>query len=525
MLNSRSIQGILIVFVSLFLAIWLGQSIVTNTFETILQVVASVVAIICFLMGRKIWLLIPLMAALDISLRIPGQPSSLLLGQVLVLGFSTMLFMMRKLPFKLALTELEIWVVVLILLVAQVYVRNPVGVNIFGGDTVGGKGYALFAIAAFGTLLLSGLRVPASELKWILRLSIIGGLLNTVISVLGNYVPAIGYITGASVSNSAESGYDSDVVDAGAATRVGSLLGLGNNLSLWISSYISPLRACVRPMWAILVLVAIIASLMSGFRNGIMTLGLTFLLGIAYRVGFSGVAISLLGLIGGVALLAVINTLHPLPPNIQRSLTFLPGTWEKRYQLDAEGSSEWRFEIWREVLTTERWIKNKWLGDGLGFSAAELAGQMNQREGARAGVSGFDTHRENVLSNGDYHSGPVSTIRVIGYVGLFFYLIIQIRVGVHGHRQIRRCRGTEWFPIALFVGIPLIMAPFIFVFIFGDFKSNCATLLLSLGMIRLLENNIPLPAYATYRRPHFVPGPANRQRELNQAAGTNRQGI
>lgn len=504
MVNSRSIQGILVLIVATFLAVWLGLSIVTNQVETLVQVAGAAVLIICLFLGRRIWLLIPFMASLGLALRLPGQPSSLLLGQMLVLGFSTLLFMMRKLPFKLAFSELEVWVGVLTLLVVQVYMRNPVGVSLFGGDTVGGKGYALYAIAFASSLLLAGLRVPASELKWILRLSILGGLLNTAVSVLGNYVPAIGYMTGADMEDPESAGYDDEVVDTRAATRVGLLLGLGNNLSLWISSYISPIRACIRPLWAILVFVAIAAATMSGFRNGIITVGLTFLVGIAYRSGFSGVAISLFGLVGGVALLAVVNTMNPLPPNIQRSLTFLPGTWEKRYKLDAEGSSEWRFEIWREVLLTDRWIQNKWLGDGLGFSAAELAGQMNQREGARAGLSGFDPHREAVLSNGDYHSGPVSTIRVIGYVGLFFFLLMQIRVAVHGHRQILRCRGTEWFPLALFVGIPLIMGPLIFVFIFGDFKSNCASMLLSLGMIRLLENNLPLPAYVVRKRDHYV---------------------
>ncbi|MES2924212.1 MAG: hypothetical protein V4819_21860 [Verrucomicrobiota bacterium] len=523
MVNSRSIQGILVLIVATFLAVWLGLSIVTNQIETILQVMAAAVLILCLFLGRRIWLLIPFMAALDLSLRIPGQPSSLLLGQLLVLGFCTLLFMMRKLPFKLEVSELEIWVMILTFFVVQVYLRNPVGVNIFGGDTVGGKGYALYAIAVASALLLSGLRVPASELKWILRVSIVGGLLNGAISVLGSYVSIIGYYTGAEFEDPADAGFEGEVVDARAATRVGFLLGLGNNLSLWISSYISPLRACVRPMWAVLVLMALVAATMSGFRNGIITVGLTFLIGIAYRGGLSGVAISVFGLVGGLSLLAVVNSMSPLPPNIQRSLTFLPGTWERRYKEDAAGSSEWRLEIWREVLLTDRWIQNKWIGDGLGFSAAELAGQMNTRKGARSGISGFDPHREAILASGDYHSGPVSTIRVIGYVGLAFFLLAQIRLAVHAHRQIRRCLGTEWLPLALIVGIPVIMAPIVYVFIFGDFKTNTALYLMSLGMIRLLQKNLPLPVYASHRRAPFVLGTANRLREVAQPAGSNRQ--
>jgi hypothetical protein len=499
MVNSRSIQVILVLIVGTFLAVWLGLSIVTNQIETILQVVAAAVLIGCLFLSKRIWLLVPFMAAVNIGLRIPGSPTSLLLAQALVLGFSTLLFLMRKLPFRLAWTELETWILVLTIFIGQVYMRNPVGVNIFGGDTVGGRGYALYGIALGCTLLFCGLRVPSTDLKWVLRLTILGGLVNTAVSILGNLIPSVGYITGAAYTDTSDADYDDQVVDTKAATRIGFLGTVGINLSLWISAYISPLRACLKPLWAILILATVVAAAMSGFRNTIVNVGLFLCLGVAYRSGFTGVLLSILAGIGGLALLAVVNTMHPLPPNIQRSLTFLPGTWEERYKLDAEGSSDWRFEIWREALLTDRWIHNKWLGDGLGFSAAELAAQMNTREGARAGISGLGAHRDTILSNGDYHSGPVSTIRVIGYVGLFFFLLAQVRLAVHAHRQIIRCRGTEWLPLALLIGIPLIAAPFIYVFIFGDFKTGASAFLMSLGMCRLLENNIPLPAYVRHR--------------------------
>lgn len=233
---------------------------------------------------------------------------------------------------------------------------------------------------------------------------------------------------------------------------------------------------------------------------------------------------SIFGGIGGLALLAVVNIVHPLPPNIQRSLTFLPGTWEERYKVDAKGSSDWRFEIWREALLTDRWIHNKWLGDGLGFSAAEFTAQMNNRQGTRSGISGFDFHRETILANGDYHSGPVSTIRVIGYIGLIFFLLAQIRLAVHAHHQIIRCRGTEWLPLALFVGIPLISGPVFFLFIFGDFKSAASAYLLSVGMCRMLENNLPLPANVKRSQLPFMLQSGNHARLKEQRLVSGQQG-
>lgn len=501
-MDTNKIKAIILAAVAIFVAIYLGTDAATAQFEAIAWLLGGLTFVMCLFLGRKIWLLIPFLSAVGLTFQIPGNPSSLLIAQILVPPFCTLLFLMRRLPFKFAWTELEFWVLIITLFVAQVYIRNPVGLNLFGGSTVGGKAYVLYVISLTSCFLLVGLRVKPGELKWILRLSIVGSLLNTLVSALGLVFPLLAYYTGGNVRSF--SSYDNQVTDSRAATRVGFLSVFGSSAALWISAYISPLRACFRPLWAILLLLAIAASLASGFRSGLATVGLTLLLGILYRNGFVGLLLASCGAGAALASLAVVNLLHPLPPNIQRSLTFLPGTWEERYKADAEGSTEWRVEIWREVLLTDRWIRNKWLGDGLGFSASELAIQQNLNESKNnaMGISGFDAHRESILANGDYHSGPVSTIRVIGYVGLAFFLLAQIRLAVHAHRQIKRSRGTEWLPLALFVGIPLIATPLFFVFIFGDFRRGAVLYLISVGMVRLLENNLPLPAYVKSRRAH-----------------------
>jgi hypothetical protein len=121
------------------------------------------------------------------------------------------------------------------------------------------------------------------------------------------------------------------------------------------------------------------------------------------------------------------------------------------------------------------------------------------------GVSGFDMHRETILANGDYHSGPVSTIRVIGYAGLLFLLVFQIRLMVHTHRQILRCRGTEWYPLALLIGIPIMWQPVFFHVFFGDFRGEAAGILISCAMIRIFQRWLPLPEYSKRRAPVIVP--------------------
>jgi len=501
-MDTNKIKVIILGVISTFIALYLGISAATAQFEAIAWIVGSAVVLTCVFLGRKVWMIVPFLGALNLSLSLPGGPTTMLIGQFLFVVFAILLMLMRKLPWRLAFTELEFWILALTIMIAQVYLRNPVGMNLFGGETVGGKAYYVVGISLVTAIFLSGLRVSQSDLKAILRLTILGGVLNMILGVVGMMSPAIGrwYGVGQLATAEARSG---DEGGLGLGLSQNQYLGTtGTTLALFISTYISPLRACFSLRWGLLLLLACGMGAISGYRNAMGSLGLTLLVGIWYRGGFSSLLASLLVGSMGVALLAAVNSAMPLPGTVQRSLAFLPGTWEQRYLDSTSDSTEWRVAIWKEVLFTDRWIHNKSFGVGLGFTAQELAMQRNlgaENSSHRFGISGFDSHRETILANGDYHSGPVQTIRTIGYVGLIVLLLAQIRLAVHAHRQIQRCRNTEWFTLALIVGMPLVWAPIFFVFVFGTFKDGASALIMGYAMVRMLETNLPLPAYVRRR--------------------------
>lgn len=504
-MDSTKVKAIICAVLALFAALYLGITAATAQFETIAWVVGGVGLSTCLLLGRRIWLLIPFLGSLHLILMVPGTPSTLQVAEILVVGFSIMMLLLRRLPFRFRFTEIEWWILLLLLFVAQVYVRNPAGLGILGGNTIGGRAYANFAIALLAALVLCGLLVPPSELRSALKLSILGGILNFAIGVVGLFSPLVGQLTGM-----AERGDNSsnEAVDTSQAGRVHFLVVLPKTLANWVASYRNPIRACFSLRWAPLLILSLGFAAISGFRNVVAAIGMTYLVGLFYRGGL--IQLFVAGLMGALAVagLAAFNLISPLPPNIQRALSVFPGTWDDRYVLDAESSTRWRVEMWEEVLTTDRWIQNKTFGDGLGFSARELelqaqinaTGQSNWK-----GVSGLDLAREYVLINGDYHSGPVSAVRTIGYVGLAVMLAFQVRLLVHAHRQILRCRGTEWFPIALYFCIPIVWFPFFFTFIYGGFKGDVVAILLNAGMLRMLENNLPLPPYVSAARRSIAP--------------------
>jgi hypothetical protein len=503
-MDSSKIKAIIIAILALFAALYLGIASATAQIETLMWVVGGSSFSICCVLGKRIWMILPFMGALNLTLMIPGQPSTLLLAHVVFIGFSSMLFLMRKLPSKPAFSELGLWVLLLTICVLQIYLRNPVGLNIIGGGSVGAKPYGLFGIALASSIILGSLRIPPLDLRWIIRLSILGGLIGFAMQVVGFFMPSIGVWYGAVAPGGVnESAIPTGEYGVNRATRIGFLGNAGRNLSLWIGTFISPMRACYHPLWAPIVLLSIAFAALSGFRNEIGAVGLTYVIALAYRGGSSSLLLSGFAMLIGLGLLALLNLAAPLPANIQRSLSFLPGTWDKEQAEDTENSTTWRVEMWQEALFTDSWIHNKLMGDGLGMSREEfnyIQSFQDVNLGGGVGSGKLTRQQEFMMASGNYHSGLVITIRAIGYTGLLIFVLAQIRLAVHAHRQIQRARNTEWFPLTLFIGIPLIWAPIFFIFVIGDFGPATTSFLLGAAFVRLLENNLPLPAWQSRRR-------------------------
>jgi hypothetical protein len=110
-------------------------------------------------------------------------------------------------------------------------------------------------------------------------------------------------------------------------------------------------------------------------------------------------------------------------------------------------------------------------------------------EQAQSGGPGFigASGQESFLIQGAYHSGPLSAIRYVGAVGLVFYLTLLVGAAIYAWKLIRRCQGTDYFPLALFVGIPAIYEPLQYSLIFGGFDSGFPTTLFVCGMLKLIS--------------------------------------
>ena len=474
----------------LIMGLYLGVGVVSAQGEVLYTMGAILLVAIVAALGKKVWLLIPLVMLSSLSFRwIPGQWRTVDLAYLATFFGCALLFLTRKLDYQWRLKGIHIIAFLVVLSVVQTYVRNPVGLAVFGSSTVGGRAYFTFAIGLMIGLLLSIIKVPARELFAIRNFAMGGGIVSMIAQWL-SYIPGfalpmtIAFGTGNLDFDGRGSTDSAGRNVAGADTaKVLSRLTIG---------FASPMKSLFFNRWTLIVALALFGGLISGWRSKLGDMILIFALGVYYWQGIWAVIVSFLIAASFLMTLAIVNVVTPLPAEVQRTLSFLPGTWEERFVRSGENSTDWRWDMWEEALTSDRWINNKVIGDGLGFSFKEFELQEALQRG-RYNMPSFGKltpQQVSFLINGDYHSGPVSFVRTVGYVGLVIFTVALLTVLVVAHRLMKRVKGTPYFGVVAFVCIPAIAHPILFWFVFGTFSGDVSQLFLNVGLISLLRNNI-----------------------------------
>jgi hypothetical protein len=141
--------------------------------------------------------------------------------------------------------------------------------------------------------------------------------------------------------------------------------------------------------------------------------------------------------------------------------------------------------MWKEMLTSDRYIQSKWFGDGFGYTQYQLATIRSNTQNV-----GVMAQQENFMIQGAVHSGPVSAVRFVGYLGLTLFLLLQVIVVRWAWQLVKRAQSTQFSFLSLFIGLAAIWEPFNFVFIFGAYEHALPEVIFTCGMLKMLENSI-----------------------------------
>lgn len=509
-MDSSKIKILAITTLALLFAVYLGVATATAKFEA-LAWVAGIAAITFLLsLGRHVWAIIPVAGAFSGGLAfVPGMPQPWYAATPVVACFMMMRFLMRSPMFQFRWTWLDFMMLAQIAALWQSYLRNPTGLALFGGETLGGRPYFDYAVAIVSYFLLTIVKTDIKTLKKVVIVVITANILDDLIratsTLSGTFARFVAQFYGNVdfEANFQGAAYEVDVMN----TRFGGFAGLGLTLCLICYAFRRPLSCIVPiPIWAFFAnFFGVIFILFSGFRSGLVQIGCYFIAGsLIRRRPFDAV---LAGVAGGTIVLiyGAAFGLSGLPMPVQRALSFLPFEVSAQAKHAAESSSDWRFEMWRLVLSSDKYIKNKMLGDGFGFSRAEHEAQMKAVEGfgAYAGDS-----IDMFIAKGSYHGWHVEAIRFTGVLGLVIGVILLFGFASSAWKGMKHFKGTEYFGCVCFICIPIFIEPFFHIFVFGSYKSTFIQLIAMAGIVRLIDNiranelaQLPLQESAEQKNP------------------------
>lgn len=489
----------MIVFVilgGLILALALGLMVARNDFIKIGALLAVVVAgTVCLGLGKNIWLLIPATWLLIGKISILPLPFSVRdLGVFTAFATFIGLMVFKKLPKMGSLTKLDLFLFLNLGYLATVYLRNPVGTLAMGSEMVGGRPYVDVITATLAYWVLQHVTASRKEARILPFLMSLGSGVVAVLGMLTMKFPFLVPFVAPFYSGIDVSSYMQQQLGNSSGpevSRATPLLGFGTTVGNALISYVRPMELILflRPVRSILYYVSFFCILLAGFRSAFVALGVLSLLSSYFFGGVKElVRMTFALLIGVIALVAIQSSGVELPLSAQRALSFIPINWDERAVHDAETSSEWRFQIWEIALQGDKYIKNKILGDGFGYSLYELKIQM---AAAWGGTGYIDTNNaEAQLISGAYHSGPLSAIRYVGLVGLILFTIFLIASAVYGWRVIIAARNSPFLPLALFGGLTAIYKPIEYWFIFGQFDSDLPKAIFTLAILNLARRSL-----------------------------------
>jgi hypothetical protein len=498
-MNLRNISANQIVvwsalLLGLLLAVMIGSAVGSSDMRFVAGVIAVIpVAVVFVKLKTNIWVLLPI--GWYLSGRLPWLPVPFTVRDLCfmtVIFFFTLFFATRALPWRRTLSTLDYLIYINLFYLATVYVRNPAGFWAMQTSMVGGRPYFEIALAFGAFLILSRVQISDVLARILPLFFVIPAWSVGILDVISRLIPQTAYPLAMLYSGiggvSSITGAFQQEARLG-ETRMTGLQNAGSSSVLSLCAKYNPITMVspFHPWRVLLMAVALGAIFLSGYRSTLLFAVVAFLLGTILRGNIKDLWVaSALAAVVLFGLITLQGNAVQLPLTMQRALSWLPGDWNQEAVADAEHSSRWRFEMWQWAWNDDRILKDKVWGTGFGLSIDDMnliASMLTSQVQGQNLLGGSD--REQFMITGTFHSGPLSTIKYIGVVGLALYYPLMCYMAILAWQLCQRARGTRALPLALFVAIPIIYEPFNFVVVFGALEGSYPQTLFWAGLLNM----------------------------------------
>jgi hypothetical protein len=375
------------------------------------------------------------------------------------------------------------------------------GMASLGSATLGGRRSLNIFAAIVGFFAMTSVRIPPRKALLYMGLFFLPALVNMVTSIIVRLQGPLLYLAIIfPISNQEATGTEMGT-GLGHQAGIARLEGLTTTCQC-LSAYLLArygLRELLtgRKLWlTVLVPTLILLGGMGGFRSFIafqilLFLGLFCFEGL-YRTKY------LVPMVFGVVLggIVMFTQAERLPLSIQRSISFLPIPVDERALTEAEGTKQWRIDMWKAAsLQIPRYF---WLGRGLSIDAESyrIAAMTSQ------GVKDFD--QQGILTSSDFHNGPLTILIPFGIWGMLawlWFLAASIRAlylnHLYGDPDLQK---LNTFLLAFFIGRVIFQFT-----VFGNFYTDIPAFTGLLGLGIALNGGICKPARIAMPAPGTLP--------------------
>jgi hypothetical protein len=470
------------------LAVLIGYFLAEPLESGSIAIVVLVLSVLCLPLLMRWYhpLLVVSWNAIIVAVGVPGRPGiwmiMAMLG-LLIAALNRSVNPQKRFISVPSLTKPMIFLVGVVGITA--YLTGGIGLNVLGASRLGGKGYFYIATAIAGYFALTSQRIPPERVGLYIALFFLPGLTALtahIASVLGAKsevliaifpaMPAGMQTTSATVFTSETRYGDFSLAAPAVYGYVLARHGIRGILDLHA------------PWRLLLFLLAVVGCVFCGYRGSLVMLMLGFV-AVFYLEGLHRTRV--LAALTGVMLLVgalLLTQAQRLPQVVQRTLSFLPVKIDSVVRQSAESSTEWRVEMWKQVLPDVP----KYLLKGKGYNlTADDIYWANQSATMGAGEGG-------AAVAGDYHNGPLSTVIPFGIWGVIGFVWLMVAGLRYLHQMYRygapELRHVNRVLLALFAA-----KAFFFVFVFGSFCYDLFTFAGFLGLAVSL-NGAPEPKAA-----------------------------
>jgi hypothetical protein len=382
------------------------------------------------------------------------------------------------------------WTLLALLLVVFITAKltGGFGLRSMGSNVYGGKKYVTFIIGILSFFAIAARPIPKHKANLYMLLFLAGGFLGFIADIYIFIPEPLRFIS--LIIPPSDRGLDemgNMQVEFG-VTRLFGVAGTAGAVLLWLLARYGIRETFLSgKLWRPVVFgLCFILTFLGGFRSTllsfVMLIGLLFVLEKLHR-SILMLPMILLGIMGSVALVPLAP--H-LPYTFQRTLAFLPLNIDPAARVDAEGSTQWRLDIWAALMPqVPQYLL---LGKGYSFSAETF----NEFMGRDATFRSIDAGNNALALSNDFHSGPLSVVISFGIWGVLAWLAYWVagfrvvwRNYKYGDPQLRH--------LNIFLFASLIGKCLVFLFIFGAISEDVAGFAGIIGLSLALNHGVARP--------------------------------